>query len=350
MKRTLLVVLSTLLTLAFVEGVFRVADIDARLLRRGLYFQNADLEVHQCSTDPFLHYELKPASRLQGAGRDGGHTAVNIDTTGARFPAHAVQKDTGTFRILCFGGSTMYGAGVSDEETIPAALEARLNGMARAVPDEPRRYEVWNFGTSGYTLGQAAHLARSKLAKLAPDLIVVQLHNVGRRPYLSPAACDHIEIPRLQDGGAPFFDEQFPAPELIGADLHQTLLRHSAIYRSLIPQTISVADGSPCEYCNRLSESEARRLVEEANARGIPVVFVAIPADSRTTAASVFRGLPASRFIHLYRPGREADFYEIHPPARILDEFAGMLVDELRSRGLLARTSGGRDGDATNQP
>jgi hypothetical protein len=47
--------------------------------------------------------------------------------------------------------------------------------------------------------------------------------------------------------------------------------------------------------------------------------------------------LPAGQFVDLNRPGREPDFYEVHPPAEILDEYAGLLVDELLAGGLLSR-------------
>jgi len=194
-KNALLILSSLLITLALLEGVFRLGAIDLRFVRSALFYQEADLDVHQCSSDPFLHYELKPGASMQGIRPGGVPTRITIDERGARYPSHAVRKEPGTFRILCFGGSTMYGAGVNDDETIAAALEARLNRLsAEDHSAAPRRYEVWNFGTSAYTLGQAAYLARHQLAVLNPDLIVVQLHNVGRRPFLPVRVCDDIDL------------------------------------------------------------------------------------------------------------------------------------------------------------
>jgi hypothetical protein len=62
---------------------------------------------------------------------------------------------------------------------------------------------------------------------------------------------------------------------------------------------------------------------------------VAIPADAHVQPADTFPELAAERFIHLYRPGREPQFYEVHPPPYVLDEYAAILADELEKRGLL---------------
>lgn len=318
------------------EALLRLTGVDERLIRAALYYQGADVEVHQCSVDPFLHYELKPRSSLDSRGQNGEPFTVNIDESGARRPGHPAPKPSGTFRILCFGGSTMYGAHVDDDETIAAGLEARLNRLA---PDErapSQRYEVWNFGTSAYTLGQAAHLARTRLATLEANLVIVQLHNVGRRPFLGSQWCSSVDSERDVDGGSSFFLEQFPVRGWIEPDWHVAFARHSAIYRTVMALRVSQGDGSPCEYCEELSRSEARLLVQEATARAIPVLFVAIPADGGRIRADVDVGVSAATFIDLYRPGREPDFYEVHPPATTLGEFASMLLDEIRARGVLS--------------
>jgi len=332
MSRALLSLASTLLAVLLLEGAMRVTRLDERLLRRGLYYQQAELPVHQCSADPFLHYELKPGASFRGSRPDGQSYEVSIDANGARCPAHVRRKAASTFRMLCFGGSTMYGAGVNDDQTIPAALEARLNRLPRPTPASALRYEVWNFGTSAYTLGQAAHLARSRLSTLDPDGIVIQLHNVGRRPYLPAPLCDAVDF-----GDRDFFLEQFPVPGWVDAQLHLTLLAQSAVYRALIAQSVRAGDGAPCEYCDRLSQSEARTLVQEAGARHVAVLFMAIPADRGVIRPDgVYAGLPAAQLVDLYRPGREPGFYEVHPSAATLDEYASMLLDAMGEHGLFA--------------
>jgi hypothetical protein len=173
---------STVLALLAIEALTRLTGVDQQLMLKDLFFQGADLPVHRVSADPFLHYELKPNSRYDGTFPGKPPYSVRIDEHGARFPTHAEAKPPGTFRILGFGGSTLYGGAVNDNDTIPAALERRLNARGAGS----LRFEVWNFGTSAYTLGQATHLGRTKLKQLDPDLVLVQHHNRGRRGFLMP--------------------------------------------------------------------------------------------------------------------------------------------------------------------
>jgi hypothetical protein len=320
--------------LLLLETAVRLPGVERRIIASALYLQSTDLPIHRVSSDPFLHYELAPDTRF-----DSGSYTVTIDAFGARRPTHAKDKPQGTFRILCLGGSTMYGAGVDDEQTIPAFLEARLNASGTALGGAPRRFEAWNFGTSAYTLGQASHLARRKALELDADLVVVQHHNLGRRPFLGtfdarvagePPALDHLDLD--------FFLEQLPIPESVSIGLHRDALSRSALYRSLIAASARLLETHGdwhCDRCNEISADEARALWSGSESRGVPVVFVAIPADRGVRPEAIFPGLPVESFIDLYRPGRPQPFYEVHPPPAVLDEYAGMLADTLRERDLL---------------
>lgn len=334
---------TTLLLAGTVAGVFlleiaiRVTDTERELISPALYFQHSDLPVHRVSGDPFLHYELAPNTELP-IGRSHDRTyGVSIDALGARRPAHPRIKPAGTFRILCFGGSTMYGGSVDDDETIPARLEVHLNHQSGDLA-EGTSFEVWNFGTSAYTLGQAAHLAQARFAELDPDMIVVQHHNVGRRPFLA--------TPDLRVDGDPddlrhldvdFYLEQFAVPEWIPVDRHVELLTYSKLYRVWIA-VVTLVQQRPhwlCSRCDELSTAKARGLSIEGEAKGVPVLFVAIPMDGGYSASYIFDGLSPERFIDLFKPGREPAYYEVHPPAYVLDEYAAELARTLKARGLL---------------
>lgn len=334
----------TALGILLLEVAVRLSGTEGRLAASVLYLQGADLAVHRVSDDPFLHYELAPGTHLVGKDlrespyRESPYT-VNIDSFGARRPTHAPDKLPGTFRVLCFGGSTMYGAAVDDEQTIPARLETHLNGGSHVGDSLPTRFEVWNFGTSAYTLGQAAHLAKRKLLELDPDLIVVQHHNRGRRAFLAAPGgrvADHPE--ELQHPGVDFLLEHFSVPSGIPIRV-QEALTYSALYRSLtaLAQRLPGRNTWSCDRCDEMSTGKARELSRESEPRGIPVVYVAIPADSgRFTPADIFPELAPGRFIDLFRPGRELQFYDVHPPASVLDEYAALLAAALRERGLLS--------------
>ena len=179
--RWALATLSTLLALAGAEVYVRSRGSDWALLERQLYFQQADLASHVADEDPVLLYRLRPSSVEHYPSPRGRYT-VTVDEGGFRGPAHALQKPAGTFRIVCLGGSNVYGGGVSDDETWPAQLERALNDTLPC-----QRFQVWNLGVSAYTGVQMVRWAHQNLDALQPDLVLVALSNLGPRPFLSGA-------------------------------------------------------------------------------------------------------------------------------------------------------------------
>ncbi len=328
--RVLLMLLGLSSGFVVFEVAARWADLDARLMAPTLfYLTGGDFSEHRTASDPFLHYELTPDSHLTRQDPAGRPYTVNIDRFGARLPAHPGAKGPGIFRILCFGGSTLFGANVNDDQTIPAAMERHLNRTGR-------RFEVWNFGTSAYNLAQAAHLARRELTLLHPDLIVVQLLNRFPRPFYLRMSAEPAGLIRTFERDDPyFFDEQFPAPPWVTVAVHRVAIQHSATYRAAMGLYRRFNRPSP-EFSDRLGAEEARALVREAAARNVTVVFAAVPAArGGLEPDAVYPGLPLRQFIDLNQAGREPEFYEAHPPARILDEYARQLAHELFARGLL---------------
>lgn len=336
------VLAGTLAAILLLEGVLRITGLERLLISPALYLQHNDVPVHRVSADPFLHYEMAPDTEMLFRSRDGRDYRVTIDSFGARGTGHSGAKGTSTFRILCFGGSTMYGASVNDDETIPARLQAHLNKQSFERAGVVN-FDVWNFGTSAYTLGQAAHLAHRRLMDLDPDLIIVQHHNLGRRPFLATGdPSPEGELPASQELNADFYLEQFIMPEWVPASFNVSLLACSKLYRVCTAMmTLLRQRGSwPCRRCDEISAGKARTLSLAAERLGVPVLFVAIPADGgRYSAPSIFPELSPDRFIDLFESDREAAYYDVHPPPHILDEWAAELARALRSRGLLAPSS-----------
>src|SRR5439155_10601217 len=114
------------------------------------------------------------------------------------------------------------------------------------------------------------------------------------------------------------------------APLLRPVLNHSAFARACTAALPGFRPSGPCPLCEAMEQHEARLLSEEAEARGVPVVYYSIPAyRGLPKPDTVFPGLSDQRFIDLYRPDHEAAFYEIHPPAPTLDDFAELLAEEL---------------------
>jgi hypothetical protein len=342
--RGLLAAASLAVGLAVAEIAARILSLDQRILTPLLFFQGADVAVHRISPDSALHYELAPGTSCDCSILPTGATyRVTIDAHGARHPTHPLAKAPGVYRIMCVGGSTVYGGAVDDEQTIPAALERRLNAAAAAG----RRYEAWNFGTSAYMLRQAAHLAQSRLDDVRPDLVLVQLYNSGRRAFLDPASSNPLDHPWPAVLADPdLFAEQFTYPWWLPSLLSEPLMPQSAFARAVIGTLPGFGPNIHCDWCTQRDQDAARALSEAADARRIPVLFYAIPATRCApdgtpephrppSPDSVYPGLGPARFIDLFQVDREPAFYKVHPPPPILDEYARLLVAALEARGLV---------------
>lgn len=76
-------------------------------------------------------------------------------------------KTPGTFRIVCMGDSVMWGAGASEQQTIPYLLAAELQSW--------HGVEVINAGVISYSTLQERLFLEHALLPLKPDLVVVNL-------------------------------------------------------------------------------------------------------------------------------------------------------------------------------
>ncbi len=325
---------SSMLCLFLLEGIIRLFHVDLTLMCRALYYQSADLAVHESIDDPVLHYRLRPDSRMSGRLGDQGFS-VSIGRMGNRNPGFEEKKSPGVMRIVCAGGSTMYGANVDDSQTIPTQLQKML---AARLP----KVEVWNFGTSAYTLAQASSLAGSQAERLQADLVIIQLFNRGRRAFLEPIPGESLNLRLWLERDMLLLAENFPA-ELsalpgMPEETHQNLLQASALYRAGSALMRLRKPKQASRFGDELSRQMARQVWQWGQQRGIPVLFVAIPASGgRLRAADIFPGLPEDSLIDLYKPGREEQFYRVHPPAEYLAEYAGAITAELTARGIVTR-------------
>lgn len=110
---------------------------------------------------------------------------VTIDARGRRAAPEAAPRDRpATRRIAVFGDSCVFGDEVDDDQTLPAHLARRLEGV-----------EVLNFGVNGYGLGQCVLRMEDEAFDPRPDHIVIVLllpADVARDPvehfgYSKPA-------------------------------------------------------------------------------------------------------------------------------------------------------------------
>jgi len=92
------------------------------------------------------------------------YPTVHVNSDG--FRGAEINNDD-TYRIFVVGGSTVYGSGVSDNETIPAKLEQELKAKGFYG------VQVINAGVPGIHSFTEYALIKNKIIKFQPDLIVV---------------------------------------------------------------------------------------------------------------------------------------------------------------------------------
>lgn len=126
--------------------------------------------------DPLLHHRMAPgwsgafpAEITARLGRE--EIPIRTNRLGLRGPEPMEPKPADLFRILVLGDSVAFGWGVREEDTFPSQLADLLTLLHPG-----QRYEVINAGVSGYGTWQQARWLEQEIARLRPDLVVVQVH------------------------------------------------------------------------------------------------------------------------------------------------------------------------------
>ena len=93
-----------------------------------------------------------------------------INSVGFRGPEFSKDKPSDTYRIFMVGGSTVFGDGVENSNTIPSFLQ---NFYSDDKFDNIKQIEVINTGINGGVSKHEADLIKNKLSKMSPDLVIV---------------------------------------------------------------------------------------------------------------------------------------------------------------------------------
>lgn len=311
---------------ALVTGAAIVADvtvgkmgIDTEVMNKALYYQTVEIEVHTPVEDPVLLYSLQPGSRLGGEGPWGLRT-VSVNRFGARSPSYTEAKPPGTRRTLVFGGSTLYGAGVSNHQTTPGVMDALLG----------ERHEVWNFGVCAYNTAQSARLANRMLRSLNPELVVIMITNTGRRAFMGGPEHENDDKSKYFDENPALYLENFP-PTILSEPIHLFFIRHSALYRTW-SGTERLKTDPDTTYADKADKTQVALLEEAASELGVDVLYVLSPSRGSEIGPQ-HMGVPSNRWIDLNQRGREAEFSQAHPSPTVLAEYGRTIVSEMKVRG-----------------
>jgi lysophospholipase L1-like esterase len=150
------------LALVVAEITVRAVAAGSRSLRAEL--RGYDLLGIRVEPHATVGYRPKPNTVWR---YDNGATA-NINPTGYRGPAVPAVRTAGVRRVVLLGGSSTFGWGVNDDETVGAALRSILGSDARVGS-----LEVINAAFDGYDSYQLVERLRSDVVALRPDVVVV---------------------------------------------------------------------------------------------------------------------------------------------------------------------------------
>ncbi len=111
--------------------------------------------------EPMLGFGLK-----KGLSEDMGGWNVKTNLLGLRDSELTFQKPANEIRIVIIGGSTVFGWGVNEQETIPALLQNKIKVNSK------KTVRVINAGIPWYASWHEAALVFFKITEMNPDWII----------------------------------------------------------------------------------------------------------------------------------------------------------------------------------
>ena len=160
-----------LVIVTVVEGIMRIYE--AVILSKqesdnfkSMVFKNIDDELWRNIKNEQIKYTfsdmllLSPNQKLK---------TINVNSFGFRGPEITLEKPANTYRIFIIGGSTLFGAGAtSDETTIPGYIQTKFDEL-----DLDFSIEVINAGIPNADSKSETFYMKDRLLDFHPDLFIV---------------------------------------------------------------------------------------------------------------------------------------------------------------------------------
>ncbi len=277
-------------------------------------------------------------------------TVITINALGFRGQEFPADKAPGVFRVVILGGSNTFGVSVSDDDTYPAQMQARLERLGHP------NVEIWNAGTNAYVISQKVAWLGEIAANYAPDLVLIQDHNLGWRPLLrgEDEVLDALRADRS------LVVEALPAAWGAPNDPHPThewLVTHWRTWRAGYALFVYARLRATCEdgeqetfgcltedWRQRFRAVSKRRSVAAFDAfmsqTSLPVVLVDT-TDGRYCPGVEHHdrlgAYPTLRTYSLCDDSKPDEYRHIHPPSYVYEWYAERLVDDLVIPALQAR-------------
>ena len=199
-RRLTILVGTTVGILLLAELVVRVMSPDLRSFDEDLFGDRNSRTLFV--KDEQLHWKLRPNTEVRF--KNG---LVRTNDRGFRVaPNWTPQDDSSAWRILCLGGSTMFGLGLNNNSTFAAGLAAVLNQQFAGE----RRFVTYNAGVPGYSSRQVLDVARRLIPELDPHAVIVCVGNNDKWPVAKTDA----ELAATRPARS-FFDEIVDSSDLL---------------------------------------------------------------------------------------------------------------------------------------
>jgi hypothetical protein len=245
--------------------------------------QEWKLMMHECWSRPYVYadYVLYKEQPCQGK-------YVNVTELGFRKVKNQGPwpPQPGNINIFLFGGSTLFGYGVEDGQTVASHLQAALAPHAR------KRLCVYNFGASSYYSTQERILFERLLTQgFRPDAAVfVDGLNDFTHVYDCPDFNDKVELLAFGGNLTPYLMRRLPINGILSKVRLET-------------RTIVSADGEHLAQPLLQRYQSNKKLIEAVcGAFGVIPVFVwqPIPSYKYDTSYHRFYAAPKNYVIHNY--------------------------------------------------
>lgn len=326
--RILFWILYVPIILGVVEVVIRLTDMDKHALEPLLYYFTAAPKMHAPSADPRALFSLKPSvSSSYHHKREDRRLTFTHNSLGYRGKEAREAKAPGVFRIIGVGASNIYGAEVSDDETMPAYLERLLNKRFHG------KFEVWNQGVQSHSLQQACARVERLIKVHTPDLLLVQLAHSMRRSFLAGHPTGHYfdEDPTL-------YREHLRYIPMAGGRWSLPLVQRWALYGTVVA-VLNYWDRMPS---NNQHYPRADSINNEAfldffdqNHRRTRIVFLPnLPSFGYVMSSRQrkrFAAVPTIDVVDraLLQDSLRPEFFETHPPPHVYEANAHVVAREL---------------------
>lgn len=163
LANVLLVFFSVAITLLLCEGMFYYLNT----LSPRIEIESVESMPNAERLDFFQYHPVFGFAGIPNIRKEFYGKYITHNSKGLRGSEVETQKADGMVRLLFIGDSQTWGFGVSDNETIPQLSHKLLSEKIRSSG-----FEVLNFGTSGYGIGQSYLRLITDGLQYQPDYIV----------------------------------------------------------------------------------------------------------------------------------------------------------------------------------